>query len=158
MEKMDEEQLLQSEGGVQAIIDHVAATLRRHFPDLAVLEDEPDEDAPEGVPATPYFLVLLDKVTHTQELGHRYFRQHNVLLQYVKSEAKNRDLHQMAEKLYDYMETISAGADQYKGSSMEHEVKEGVLHFSVEYSSYVVRQREPVPKMQQIEQEGYVHG
>lgn len=148
--------ITQTGEGVQQIIDAVKATLQHYFPAVEVFVDEPEEDEI----LAPYFLVHLQKVSQQHELGRRYYRQHMFNIRYVVPEANrsNLALHQVAEQLYGLLESATHSTGVYKGSEMNHEIVDGVLHFYVDYSFHVVREKPAEVKMQEMKQEGNIHG
>lgn len=129
----------------------VMAALNRQFPTLKIY----GEEIVQGFEAPAFFVKLLSAV-QTQELGPRYMRMHSFDVHYFPLDDKNEDAHDMAEKLYEMLEVIEYNGVQYRGTNMNHEIVDRVLHFFVDYNVHVRRVVPDVPKMQTMEQEGYI--
>src|SRR5690606_38529812 len=104
----------------------------------------------------PCFFVKLLNASQTQELNTRYMRTHSFDIHYFPQNNSNEEAHDMAEKLYDVMELIELNEALYKGINMNHEIVDGVLHFYVDYDFHVRRIVPDVPKMENMEQEGWI--
>lgn len=102
----------------------------------------------------PRFFVRLLEPTHTQELGNRYRRAHPFVIRYFTT--SNEDCYEMAEKLTSALRSIDVGGQVF-GYGMNFQIVDGVLHFFVTYSLMVYAKEPNVPKMQKLEQEGYVY-
>jgi len=94
--------------------------------------------------------------SQTQELGARYMRAHSFDIHYFPRDNANEEAHDMAEKLYDALEWIEYDDVLYQGRGMNHEIVDGVLHFFVDYAFRVRRVVPEPPKMDSMEQEGYL--
>jgi len=129
----------------------VMAALNRQFPTIKIY----GEEIVQGFEAPAFFVKLLSAV-QTQELGPRYMRMHSFDVHYFPLDDKNEDAHDMAEKLYEVLEVIEYNGVQYRGTNMNHEIVDRVLHFFVDYNVHVRRVVPDVPKMQTMEQEGYI--
>lgn len=129
----------------------VMAALNRQFPTLKIY----GEEIAQGFEAPAFFVKLLS-ASHTKELGPRYMRTHSFDVHYFPLDDKNEDAHDMAEKLYEVLEVIEYNGVQYRGTNMNHEIVDRVLHFFVDYNVHVRRVVPDVPKMQTLEQEGMI--
>ena len=136
---------------INDIGDGIAQTLTIHFPEIEIHEEELNQGLEE-----PCFFIKILQGKHTQELGKRYRRVCSFDIQYFNSD--KRALQDMAEQFYDVMELINLGDAKHRGVNMKHETTDGVLHFFVDYNFILYRQGEDIPKMQELKQEGYVHG
>lgn len=125
----------------------VMTALHDRFPDIKVYGEEISQGFIE-----PCFFVKLLEATHTQALGRRYIRTHSFDVHYFAG--TNADRHDMAEQLYDCLETIQAAGSACRALSMSHEIVDGVLHFFVAYTIHVMREQAGEPLMQDLEQEG----
>ncbi|WP_018752177.1 phage tail terminator family protein [Paenibacillus sanguinis] len=124
----------------QAVID----ALDRAFVSIEVNGEEVEQGFTE-----PCFFVQLFPVAHTHLLDRRFRRNHSFNVQYF--DARNRDLHAMAEELYDVLYLINVEDDLIRGSNMSHEIIDGVLHFFIQYEFQILRQPEGYDKMQHME-------
>mgnify|MGYP001199617692 CR=1 FL=1 len=102
----------------------------------------------------PCFFVKMLSASQTQELGTRYIRTHSFDIHYFPRDRSNEEAHEVAEKLYDVLELIEYDGVLYRGTGMNHEIVDGVLHFFVDYSFRVRREVPEPPKMGSLEQEG----
>ncbi|MGN7381409.1 phage tail terminator family protein [Paenibacillus sp. SAFN-117] len=126
----------------------VASAIRRRFPDAAVwLEEEVI-----GEPERPCFIVKLSSVRQVKKAEHRYLRTHSFTIEYWSGSIAG--LHEVAEALYDHLETIEIAGDLCRGRHWSHEIKNGILQFIVEYPMQLIRARPSSPKMKTMYQEG----
>lgn len=131
----------------------VHAALDKAFPDIAVSGEEIKQSLDP-----PRFFVRLLEPAHTQELGRRYRRDHPFVVRYFAPERANADMYGMAEQLTAALKWIMIGGRQWPGQSMRFEIIDEVLHFFVTYSLLVWEEKSYAPKMQRLEQEGFIHG
>lgn len=139
---------------VVEINDIRTAVMRRlceRFPDIKRY----GEEIRQGFKA-PCFFVKMMNASQTQELGARYMRTHSFDIHYFPRDHANKEAHDMAEKLYDALEFIEYNGAKYQGTGMNHEIVDGVLHFFVDYAFRVWRVIPEPPKMESMEQEGYL--
>jgi len=125
--------------------------LAEKFPDIKRYGEEIRQGFEE-----PCFFVKLLTASQTKELNIRYMRTHSFDIHYFPRDNSNEEAHDMAEKLYDVMELIEYNGVKYRGIGMSHEIVDGVLHFFVDYNFHVRRIVPDVPKMESLEQEGWV--
>lgn len=124
--------------------------IKRHFPDARISGEEINQIIP------PAFSVLILTSAQTQELGTRYLRNHTFNIRYFAPSKTNNEIHEVAERLYDIMDVIEVGDKKYRGTGMNHEVVDQVLHFFVDYNFHVKRDTPSDPKMEHLEQEGFI--
>lgn len=106
---------------------------------------------------SPCFFVKLLTTAQEQELDRRYRRSYTIDIHYFPgSPDYNEEAHDMAEQLYDKLRLVNIDGATYRGTSMTHEVVDGVLHFFVDLNFLVYAQKQPEIKMQTLEQEGYL--
>ncbi|MFD0959806.1 phage tail terminator family protein [Paenibacillus chungangensis] len=133
---------------MNSIREGVLAKLAESFPAIAILEQMPEQP-----PAPPYMAAQLKLVTQTQQLGASVIRSHQFDVQYAVPEGVNAisELHEAAEQLYEVFGLVSIEDKAYRGMGMQHEVKDGRLHFSAELHCRLNRQSQPQPKMGAME-------
>lgn len=129
----------------------VIAALNRQFPTIKIY----GEEIGQGFEAPAFFVKPLS-TAQTQELGPRYARMHSFDVHYFPLNGQNEDAFDIAEKLYEVLEVIEYNGVQYRGTNMNHEVVNRVLHFFVDYNVHVRRVAPEAPMMQNMEQEGYI--
>lgn len=125
--------------------------LAEKFPDIKRYGEEIRQGFEE-----PCFFVKLLNASQTKELHPRYMRTHSFDIHYFPRDESNADAHAMAEQLYDALEVVEFNGQKYRGTRMNHEIVDGVLHFFVEYNFHTRREVPEVPKMADMEQEGWV--
>ncbi|WP_339295920.1 DUF6838 family protein [Paenibacillus sp. FSL W7-1279] len=100
----------------------------------------------------PCFIVLLLNADHGRIQGRRYGQNHYFNVHYFS--ATNEDFISIASQLLDVLEWIEIDGMKFRGTGMNFEVIDDVLHFFVDYNYHVMRVKEPGIKMKQMEQEG----
>src|SRR5690606_31329941 len=134
--------------GIRTAVFH---RLAEKFPDIKRYGEEIRQGFEE-----PCFFVKLLTAGQTQELGTRYMRTHSFDIHYFPRDESNADAHAMAEQLYDALEVVEFNGQKYRGTGMNHEIVDGVLHFFVDYNFHVRRIVPDMPRMESLEQEGWV--
>lgn len=115
------------------------------YPDIPIHDETPQEFV------EPYFLVNLLESTQSREINNRYKRVYSFDIQYIAE--TNYECEVLADKLYEDMEYL---LNNYaKGLKMRHEIVDKVLHFFVEYNIRLVREKEEVPKLNNLEVNEY---
>lgn len=122
--------------------------LYTHFPDI----ERYGEEIKEGLDPPCFFVKMLNG-SQNQELDRRYMRNHFFDIHYFSKDDENTDLNDMAENLYDKLELIEIEGVKYRGTGMNHEIVNRVLHFFVEYNFHVYREKPIVPTMQELDKE-----
>lgn len=94
----------------------------------------------------PCFLVLPITKSQEQRLGNRYERFQTFDIHYFPSntEKYTRECMDVVEKLFDVLEHITVDGDLVRGTSMNSEIQEGVLHFFVDYNMFLTKQQERI--------------
>ncbi|WP_273483615.1 phage tail terminator family protein [Desulforamulus ruminis] len=134
---------------VNDVREAVITALGQYFPDIDIYGEEIRQGFKE-----PCFFVKLFPVSQNREFGRRYRRNHAFDIHYF--DATNEALHAMAEQLYQRMEYIQLSGQTIRGTGLHHEIVDGVVHFFVSYDFHVMREKASIPKMQELEQEGYL--
>lgn len=128
----------------------VHAALDAAFPDVRIM----GEEIKQGL-NPPCFFVRLLEPEHTQELGRRYMRLHPFAVRYYGVDRANEDYYDMAERLTSILQQIDVNGVLVRGSEMNFEIVDEVLHFFVNYNFLVWESTPEVPKMQELDiQEG----
>ncbi|MNW41163.1 hypothetical protein D3C74_182920 [compost metagenome] len=130
----------------------VHAALDTAFPNIPISGEEIKQNL-----NPPRFFVRLLQPAHTQELGNRYRRDHPFVIRYFAPERANADMYDMAEQLTSVLQWITVGSRQVPGQGISFQIVDEVLHFFVTYSMLIWEQLPEQPKMQTLEQEGYVY-
>lgn len=138
---------------INDVLDGVVQALSTHFPDVAVDDEKRDANS-----QSPFFYVELFSVTQTQELHVRYKRAHRFDILYRSDNSSQRDMHAVAEQLYDFLETIVVNGKPIRGTGMRHEIVDQELHFFIDYDFLVTKPVAQGSKMRNLEQEGWIRG
>ncbi|RRJ62405.1 hypothetical protein EHV15_05150 [Paenibacillus oralis] len=130
----------------------VHAALDTAFPDIRIM----GEEIKQGL-NPPCFFVRLLEPEHTQELGRRYMRLHPFAVRYYGVDRANEDYYDMAERLTSVLQQINVNDVLVRGSEMNFEIVDEVLHFFVNYNFLVWEPAPDIPKMQELDvQEGLI--
>lgn len=136
---------------ISKVIYGVTKKLSDNFPNNDIHVEEIKEGANSS-----FFVKILD-TSHEQDFGRRYQRYHSFDIHYFASDKSNTEIFDILEQLYSVMEYIEVDNKLYNGTNMKHEVVDWVLHFFVDYNLHVYKEKEVIPKMQELEQEGLIN-
>jgi hypothetical protein len=88
----------------------------------------------------PCFYIKALKPSNEQKLGNRSERVQPFDVHYFPlAEAYTVECMDMVEKLYDALEYITVGTDLVRGTKMDVDLQDGVLHFFVNYDMFVLK-------------------
>jgi len=118
---------------VNIVRDSVISALKQHFPSTRIYGEEIKQGFEE-----PCFFVKLFPVSQGQVVGRRYKRMHSFDIHYFGE--SNEEMHDIADQLYDRMEYIPVNEDLLRGTKMNHEIVDDVLHFFVNYDFHVYKE------------------
>jgi hypothetical protein len=126
---------------LNSVLEAISKKLNLEFGDTYKIHDE---QVKQGLTEPCFFIMLLNPA-QTQVIGKRYFRTQPFDIHYFPSTAdKNTEMNDVADRLNDAMEFITLdNGDKLHGTSINHQIVDGVLHFFVNYNFYV-RKDEPV--------------
>lgn len=131
------------------LLDQVLEILRQCFPQVNIYGEKP-----EGGFTLPALYGMIQRGEQTKEGELRYRRRLTLEIQFHPLEDKNRSCYGVVETLYRKLEMIQIGEGRYRGIELNHEMKEGVLHFYITYPLTIYREREKVEFMKTLEQQG----
>lgn len=104
----------------------------------------------EGV-ETPCFYIKVLNPSQTQKLGNQYERLQPFDIHYFPNNMDDiSECLDMIEKLFDILEYITVVDDLVRGTKMSAEIKDGVLHFYINYDMLII-------KNQTVETMGEIH-
>lgn len=108
----------------------------------------------------PYFSILLLSLAQKDMIGTRKFRSNSFDIHYFPEiKGSNLELQGMASNLYEALETITlTNGDLIRGTKMNHDVVDGVLHFFINFDMYVKKVTVPEDKMGIVNHETSVKG
>lgn len=137
---------------INSIRSGVIIALSDLFPAMEIHGESIEQDF-----KAPSFFVKLLSVAQDQELDRRYRRSYSFDIHYFPAGPDpNEEAHGMAEQLYDKLRQIEVDGALYRGTGMNHEVVDGVLHFFVDFNFHVFAEKMPEIKMRTLNQEGYL--
>lgn len=99
----------------------------------------------------PCFFIFSLSPNQRQVSSNRYYREYSFDIQYFPSTTEiNFELNEMVERLYQYMEYIMVNGELIRGTKMNAEIVNNVLHFFVNYNMYVTREVIKEESMEEI--------
>ncbi len=98
----------------------------------------------------PCFYVKLLSANQKQILNNRYYLQHSFDIHYFPGTAdKNFEMFETASKL-SALEYITSDGNLIRGTKINYQVIDGVLHYLIDYNYYVYLSKEEAEKMQTL--------
>jgi len=132
---------------VNDVVDGVAAALFAAFPEIKRYEERIDQ----GGNGSAFFIGLVNG-GQTKQFGRRYRRTQTFDVHYFHLDDENRAQREIAEQLYTALEIIDLPDGRARTANMNHQIVDGVLHFTFDCDFFVLKEREPEVKMQAITQ------
>lgn len=130
---------------INKIIDGISVAINSVFGDGYEINTESVE---QGL-NEPCFSIVCLNPTVEQSLGKRYFRTNQFCIHYFSGAFEKRaDCYAAAEKLFTALEYITVDGDLCRGTGMNSEVEDGVLHFFVNYDMFMFKKTEETPTME----------
>ena len=130
---------------VNDIIDGIVIKIDSLYDEAVIYTEGIEQDFKE-----PCFYVKLLSASHKLTLNNRYYLQHSFDIHYFPGSAdKNSEMFDTASKLLD-LEYIISGGNLMRGTKMNYQTVDGVLHYFVDYCYYAYLSKEEVEKMQAI--------
>lgn len=134
---------------VKDILDGISIKLNQVFG--SGYEIYGDTDVVQGL-ETPCFFIAVLQPSQKQMIGKRYFRQYPFDIQYFpSSEGDNAECLEVADNLLDALELIQlVNGDELRGTAMNYEIVDKVLHFRVNFNLFV-RKEEQLDNMETVD-------
>ena len=121
---------------INEIIDGISVAINTEFGDDYEIYTESIEQGLEE----PCFSILCLNPTVEQFLGKRYFRTNQFCVHYFpKSNERRSECNEVAERLFNCLEVITAGGDLIRGTSLHSEISDDVLSFFVNYDLFTYK-------------------
>ena len=109
------------------------------------------EDVEQGL-EEPCFFVFSLKPSSKQLAGNRYERKYPFDIHYFpKSEDSNNEINEVTERLFTALEYISIDSGLIRGTSMNAEIVDNVLHFFINFNIIVKKEIPKDPYMEELE-------
>lgn len=135
----------------QDIVQGVVNALRNEFGD----DDYTYyiEDIPQGFKEPSFYIRTLNS-SFELVCGRRYLRKNMMIVRYFpESEMKPRqEINAVLDRLFPVLEYIKMGEDLLRGTKMEANIEDNILHFNVNYDFFVIKPIKRPPVMQVLKQ------
>jgi len=131
---------------INKIIDGISIKLNQVFGDSVRIYSE---DVKQGLKEPCFFIAVLNP-SNTPLIGSRSFRQHPFDIHYFPEVMNNNnEIQEMASNLYDALEYVTLeNGDMVRGTKMNHESIDGVLHFFVNFNMHIKKIEDPSDNME----------
>lgn len=140
---------------INKIIDGISVAINAEFGDAYEIYTEGTE---QGL-TEPCFSVVCLNPKIEQFLGKRYYRTNQFCVHYFPSTAEKRaECYSVVDRLFTALEYIEIDGDKCRGTSVNSEITDGVLHFFINYDMFVYKELEQTPVMETIEYNSDVKG
>lgn len=138
---------------INKIINAISVALDKEFGDECEIYPESVE---QGL-KEPCFSIALITPRTKQVLGNRYFRTHLFCIHYFPKKDK-AECYAVQERLMDCLEYINLDGDDIRGTNINGEITDGVLHCYVNYNLYVNKELKREDPMEQLDQHTNMKG
>ena len=129
------------------MIDAISLKLTEEFGTEVAVYKEPVEQGE----STPCFFVYLQTSNQKKMLGKRYFLEQKFAIHYHPCTTnKNSEIFDTIESLSIALEYMTLEGDLIRGTKMNYEVVDNILHFLVNYNFYVYRELETIDVMESM--------
>lgn len=131
---------------INSIVDGIIAAVKTAYPSCDVYTEQVEQGF-----EPPCFFVRPVNPEIKQFLGKRYYRQHLFAVHYFPAlEDSRAEINTVIEKLYLYLEYITADGDPLRGTNMRTEISDDVLVFFVNYDLFVHKMNIETDPMEQL--------
>ena len=122
--------------------------LKQEFPDYKRY----GEEIKQGFQAPCFFLAVINTSSKQKMIGKRYQRTISLDVHFfpAKQENQNEQMYDMRDLLYLILEVLHIDGQILRGSEMNYEIVDGVLHFFVDYKVFVYREVVKDPVMEDL--------
>ncbi|NYV67275.1 hypothetical protein HYI36_18550 [Bacillus sp. Gen3] len=132
---------------INHIIDGISIKLNQVFGDSYEIYSE---DVQQGLNVPCFFIGFLNS-SKVQKLGTQFFKENFFDIHYFpKGPDSNTEMLNISEQLETEMEYIIVNGDIVRGTQMNSEIVDGVLHFFVNYNMSMVKVEEPYEPMGEL--------
>lgn len=133
---------------LNSVIEGISKKLNLVFGNAyTIYDDEVKQDMKE-----PCFFILSLSPSQEQVIGKRYFRTQPFDIHYFPStKDKNNEMNDIADSLYDALEYVTLNdIDILHGTSLNHQIVDGVLHFFVNYNFHIYKLPDVADNMEEL--------
>lgn len=116
-----------------------------------------DKDVIQELEEPCFFIAVLNPSQAPKLMG-RYYRTHPFdVLYFPETEGNNKEMHLIAVRLMEVLEYITlANGDLIRGTGMNYEIIDSVLHFRVNYNLFLRAEPDDITAMETLEYTGNV--
>lgn len=116
------------------IIDGISVALDAAFSDVTLYSEGIEQGFQE-----PCFFIMPLNPSQSQIVGNRYRREYPLDIHYFPADGqeKNQEMNTVADQLMDALEYITVDGSLVRGTEMNFEKADGVLHFFISYKLHV---------------------
>lgn len=141
---------------INAIIEAISMSLNAEFGDRYKIYREVKR---QGLQEPCFFIQCLNP-TNQLFLNKRYFRTNQFCIQYFpeREERKKEECYAVAERLFQCLEWLEVKEDLMMGTQMRYELVNGMLHFFVNYDTFVYKITKNSPFMEEVYSETSAKG
>lgn len=141
---------------INDLIDGIAIKLHETFGSDCKIHKE---DVKQGL-KEPAFIINVIEPMQSAKLPNRYLRQHSFNIAYFpKSTTQPKtEMYDVAEKLFIELEYITVLDNLCRGTKMQYEIVDNVLHFFVNYDFFVKKETIKEEHMDKVTIESTVEG
>lgn len=135
-----------------SIIDGISIKLDEIFNQDGDKYEIYGEEIKQGLKEPCFFIKLL-KSSQNQVVRNRYFRRQSFDIHYFPESSiqAEKEMLNIADKLYETLEYIKCENDIFRGTEMNHEIVDNVLHFFVDYNFYTIKKTEDTEYIKEFE-------
>lgn len=110
------------------------------------------ENVEQGL-ETPCFFIFKLKPSSKQLVGNRYDRKYPFDVHYFPKDKENinYEINEVTERLYSALEYITVDENLVRGTNMNAEVVDDVLHFFINFNMIVKKETDPIDTMGSLE-------
>lgn len=134
---------------ITGIIEAISRTIYAEFgEDYSIYAEEVKQGLKE-----PCFFITCLKPRRQHQRGERYLCHARFCLQYFPKShrAAMRECREVAERLFGSLEWLEVGSQTLRGTDMEYELVDSLLHFFVSYDFYAVKAGDRLPSMADLQ-------
>lgn len=140
---------------INSIIDGISIKLNQIFGDEYEIYSE---DVKQGLNEPCFFIAFLN-TSKTQWIGPRFLKENSFDIHYFpKGPDANGEMLDVAELLEVGLEYIVVDGSFVRGTKMNSEIVDGVLHFFVNYNMSMVKVEDPLDQMDGLSIDGTIRG
>lgn len=99
----------------------------------------------------PCFSIISLKPISTNLVGNRYKREYSFDIQYFpENEQSNNEINEVIERLFTSLEYIRVDGNLVKGTKINGEIVDNVLHFFINFNMIIKKEIEIIDRMESL--------